>query len=146
MPQGAESVELFGIMRRLPEIIIPSGRLAANKLSELVYNSSIISLYQFMGEDLEISPEQFIEGYVTILAQMNSEDGILTDKDAIVGYVHANDECITLSWEGHSLYMSGQSAPDIKWPAGTIILAPAFKPALPPVLPPIFRTKTAIRF
>lgn len=144
--QCAESPELFWIMRRLPEVIIPSGRLGANKLSELAHNSSIVSLYQFMGEELEISPEQFIEGYVTLLAQRNSEDGVLTDKDAIVGYVHANGERVTLSWEEDNLYMSGQNAPDIEWPAGTIILSQAFQPASPPVHPVVCRTSTEMRF
>lgn len=123
-----ESVELFRIMRRLPEITTSYGTLAVNKLSELAHDSSIISLYQFMGEELEISQDQFSEGCAILLAQMNSEDGILTDEDAIVGYARrANGSLMTLSCDRQHLYGSEPKDPDVGWSPGTVVLSPAFQ-------------------
>lgn len=120
------SVELFGIMRRLPEIHASSGMMAVNKLSELAHDSSIISLYQFMWEDLEIARDQFVEGCAILLARMNSEDGVLSNEDAIVGYARcANDSLMTLSCDGQQLYESEPEDPDVGWPPGTLILSPA---------------------
>lgn len=122
-----ESVELFGIMRRLPEITISSGKLAVNKLSELAHDSSIISLYQFMWEDLEVSRDQFKEGCALLLAKMNSEDGILSAEDTIVGYVRcADDSLTTLSCDGQHLCESDPEDPEAVWPPGTLIISPAF--------------------
>lgn len=125
MSDGSEGrIELFGIMRRLPEIDTTLGKLAVNKLSELAHDSSIISLYQFMGEELEVPPEQFVEGCVILLAQMNSEDGILSNEDAIVGYVRrADGSLMTLSCDGQRLYESEPEDPDLGWPPGTLILS-----------------------
>lgn len=121
------SPELFGIMRRLPEITTSCGTiLAVNKLSELAHDSSIVSLYQFMGEGLEVPRDQFVEGCAVLLAQMNSEDGILSSADAIVGYIRrADGSLMTLSCDGQHLYESEPEDPDVGWPPGTLILSPA---------------------
>lgn len=119
------NIELFGIMRRLPEITIPSGRLAVSKLSELAHDSSIISLYQFMGEELEVSQDQFEEGCAILLAKMNSEDGVLSNEDAIVGYIRrADGSLMTLFCDGQHQYESEPEDPEVVWPPGTLILSP----------------------
>jgi len=146
MSEGSESIELFGIARRLPEVTTPCGvTLAVNKLSELAHDSSIISLYQFMGEELEIAQDQFLEGCALLLSSRNSEDGVLSPEDAIVGYVRANGGVlVTLSCDGQRLYESGPEDPDCGWPSGTLILSPA--PIHHPFAPAFSFSKTTFRF
>lgn len=126
-------VEMFGILQRLPEITTSVGTLAVSKALELVHGASLFSLFEFMGEGLEITFDQFLDGYVSLLARMNSEDGVITDRDAVIGYVRVNGVLMFLSWEGRCLYGTAPNDPDVGWPLGTIVLSPFFQPI--PILP-----------
>lgn len=119
-----QSVELFGILKRLPEIAIPSGRVGVNELLELAHNESIISLFEFMGERLEISHEQFLEGCKVLLAER-------PDNCIVVGFIRIDGVlcAASKSTEEKHFYVERPDEPHVGWSPGCLLLTPAFQPS-----------------
>lgn len=121
-------IELFGIMRRLPEITIPSGKVGVNELLELAHNGSIISLFEFMGERLEVTHAQFLEGSTALLAERS-------DNCIVVGFIRINGVlCAASKSTGEEHFdVEYPDDPDVGWSPNTLILSDAFQPS--PVFP-----------
>lgn len=127
MAEGKDP-ELFGILKRLPEVTIPSGKVGVNELCELAHNGSIISLFEFMGERLEVTHAQFLEGCKALLAER-------LDKCIVVGFIRINGVlCAASKSTGEEHFdVEYPDDPDVVWSPKTLILSDAFQPS--PVLP-----------
>lgn len=123
-----ENAEVFSVMRHLFDIEVPHGVLSVNKLSLTTYDSSVVFVFQFEGEGLEISGEHFREGLPILLEMMNSENGILAPGDSIIGYARrADGRLVTMSCDGRHLYETEPEDTELVWPAGTVVLTPVLE-------------------
>lgn len=123
---GVKSVEMLGVFKRLPEIAIPSGgKLGVNKLRELAHAESIISLFRFVPEELEISNEQFLEGCAVLLERSDK-------KCTVIGFVRVLGVlCAASKSTGEELFsVKNLDEADAVFSEGSLVLSPAFQPAL----------------
>lgn len=128
MAEPEQCIELFRIMKRLPEVTIPTGKVGVNELLELAHNGSIISLFEFMGERLEVTHDQFLEGSTVLLAER-------PDNCIVVGFIRINGVlCAASKSTGEEHFdVEYPDEPDVGWPIGAVILTPAFQPI--PIIP-----------
>jgi hypothetical protein len=147
-------IEMLGLMKRLEEVtnsvsngskkerpdigfshnfarlmmiemdIVPVGSLAVNELLELFHDESVVSIFQFIGEDFEITPNQFVWGCLALPEQSGNND--------VIGYTRIDGALWTMSREvsGEEWYFDAKAP----WEAriardlGTRIFSNAFKP------------------
>lgn len=133
------SVELFGIVRRLPmKVELMAGNLDVYEFLEPAHDETIIAFFGLVEQKLEIAFDQFFAG-CAMPAQ-------LKPCRRVIGFVRRDG---TLWTHSRCNGRFETDAPEIAHAVrdkGDIILVPATQSASPPVLPPFFRTKTAIRF
>lgn len=133
------SVELFGIVRKLPmKINLMAGNLDVYELLEPVHDETIIALFGLVEQKLEIAFDQFFAG-CAMPAQLGPHR-------RVIGFVRRGGVLWTHSRRNGRFELDSLDIAHIVRDKDDIILAPTSKPSLPQVLPPIFRAKTTFRF
>lgn len=133
------TVELFGIMRRLPiRIELMAGNLDAYEFLEPAHDETIIAIFGLVEQKLTITHEQFFMGC--------AEPAQRRWYRRVLGFVQHPDGIWTHSRCNGRFETDKPDVAHVVRNRGDIILVPASQPALSPILSPIFRTKTSIRF
>lgn len=159
--QQCVDIELFGILRRLPEINFPSkkdfsveerlksiyfsniftehirprieasipvGNLVVSEPKEPVHNEIVQSLFEAVGERLEITPSQFLWGCIADRNRLNGSGHAVTEH---VGYVRVSGLWMLSGHiEGGCLHFDADSDPQsYMLLPGVRILSAALQPA-----------------